>query len=144
MNIKKLSKNAIIPKRASDGAAGYDLCACLEQPVIVNRSETVLVPTGIAISINDKSIAGMVYPRSGLSITHGITLANCVGVIDSDYRGEILVGLINQGKSDFTVSPGDRIAQLVFTKIETPELVETDNLDETQRNDGGFGSTGVN
>ncbi len=132
---------ALIPKRATAESAGLDLSAFLDQDTVINPGEIVKIPTGIAIGLEVGTV-GLVYPRSGLSSKYGITLANCVGVIDSDYRGEILVPVINHSSSPFTIHNGDRIAQLVVSPILLPEIEEATELNETERGTGGFGSTG--
>ncbi|MDL2233665.1 dUTP diphosphatase [Ruminococcaceae bacterium OttesenSCG-928-L11] len=140
--IKKLRETARIPTRATAGSAGYDLYACLTEAVTIPARGRGQIPTGIAISIGDPGVAAFVFGRSGLGIKQGIVPANAVGVVDSDYRGEIIVGLANHSDSDFTVRHGDRIAQMVLLPMLTPTLVEQDELDETERGTGGFGSTG--
>ena len=141
IKVKRLRPTAQIPSRATDGSAGYDLHADLEQPLSIQPGEIKKVPTGIAIAIGDKSAVGLVYARSGLASKFGIAPINCVGVIDSDYRGELFVPLTNHGPEEYTIHPGDRIAQLVLAPIYTPALEEADSLDETDRGAGGFGST---
>lgn len=141
LKIKLLREGALSPKRATCESAGLDLSALLESPVTVKPHEIVKIPTGIAIEI-EKGCVGLIYPRSGLSTKHGISLANCVGVIDSDYRGEILVAVINHSDSDFTINSGERIAQLVISPIILPEIEITNELTDTKRGAGGFGSTG--
>lgn len=140
--IKRLSDTAVIPNRATTGSVGYDLYSD-EKLITINPGETVMVRTGIAIENNDPRTAIMIYPRSGLSCKHSITLANCVGIVDSDFRGEILVALVNHGNTSYTVCQGDRIAQLVFQPIKLPVLKEVDNIRDTDRSSNGFGSTGV-
>jgi len=131
-----------LPKRASEGAAGYDLQAAIDDTVYIMPGETALIPTGLSISMpNDLEL--QVRPRSGLAIKHGITVLNTPGTVDSDYGGEIKVILINHGKNTFCVRRGDRIAQAVFNKISVPEFVEVESLNKTTRGSGGFGSTGV-
>ncbi len=139
--IKRLRENAVIPRRATEQSAGYDLCACIEEKITLQPGETRLIPTGIAAALPTGS-AGLIYARSGLGIKHGIIPANAVGVIDSDYRGEIAVGLYNHSAEPYTIAPNDRIAQLVITPVLTPDTEETDSLDDTERGVGGFGSTG--
>lgn len=139
--ITKLNEKAVIPKRATEGSAGYDLCACIDTEITINPGEVVLVPTGIAVKL-PQNTAGMIYARSGLAIKHGICLANSVGVVDWDYRGEVKVGLVNMGKKAYIINPFDRIAQLVLSPVICPEISVVDSLDETQRGQGGFGSTG--
>ena len=145
LKIKRMREGAVIPKRATAESAGLDLSAYLDRDVVINPGEIVKIPTGIAIGL-EKETVGLVYPRSGLASKHGITLANCVGVIDSDYRGEILVPVTNHSRvpsdRNFAVSPGDRIAQLVISPVLLPGIEEAEELDETERGAGGFGSTG--
>lgn len=141
LQIQRLRPTARMPKNATPGSAGYDLCADLEGPVVIPPRSTVKIPTGLAMAIQP-GLAGFVFARSGLGINHGIVPANCVGVIDSDYRGEVLVGLYNHTDQPFTVQPGDRIAQLVLLRVETPAVEECEALPDTQRGAGGFGSTG--
>ena len=119
-----------------------DLYACLDLDVVLKPGERALIPTGIAIALPDSSYVAYIYARSGLAIKNGITLSNCVGVVDSDYRGEIKVGLVNLSDKDYTVTSGDRIAQMVIAPVIIPEISEVDELDETERGAGGFGSTG--
>ncbi len=140
MKIKLLRDGAVVPKRATEGSAGYDLYACLENDVTIAPREIKIIPTGISV-MAEKDTAVMIYARSGLSTKYGISLANGVGVVDSDYRGEVGVALINNGNKDFTVENGMRIAQMVITPILTPDLIVSDELSETERGEGGFGST---
>ena len=130
------------PFYASAGAAAMDLCACVDEAVAIAPQQIVSLPTGIAIALPSAEYVALVFARSGLGIKHGVALANGVGVIDSDYRGEIRVGLVNQSQTPYTVQPGDRIAQLAVMPVVQAELEITDTLDETQRGAGGFGSTG--
>lgn len=139
--VKKLREGATLPKRATVGSAGYDLCCLTDEPIVVSPNERKLIPTGIAVEIPENTV-GLVYSRSGLSLKHGIHMANDVGVIDSDYRGELKVPIHNRSDVDYTISNGDRIAQLVITPIFTPETEEVDELSDTVRGEGGFGSTG--
>lgn len=143
IKFKKVKPNAIVPRYATSGAAGMDLCACLDHPVIIGRGDRMLIFTGLAVELPSAEYVALVYPRSGLASKHGITLANCVGVIDSDYRGEIGVCLYNT-REPYTINPGDRIAQLVITPVAQPEIEEVDELSDTVRGMGGFGSTGRN
>lgn len=142
IKIKKLKSNAILPKRATEGSAGSDLHACLASPVIIKAGKTEKIPTGIAIELPGNEFVALVFARSGLGIKHNIAPANCVGVIDSDYRGEIIVGLQNSSSVDFEINPGDRIAQLVIMPVVPANFIQSEELDETERADGGFGSTG--
>ena len=130
------------PGRATEGSAGMDLCACIEEDRIIAPRQLVKIPTGIAIALPGPEYVALVYARSGLGIKHGVSLSNGVGVIDSDYRGEIMVGLTNLSDKLYTIHPGDRIAQLVVTPVVLPELERVEALDETGRGTGGFGSTG--
>lgn len=141
LKIKRLCAQAQLPKRATEGSAGYDLCACVSSPVTIEPNSSQLIPTGIAVALPENTV-GLVFGRSGLGIRHGISPANAVGVIDSDYRGEISVGLANHSLVPYTVSPNERIAQLVVVPVISFELEETDELDATSRGEGGFGSTG--
>lgn len=146
VKVKRVSINAVnalpLPQYATDGSAGLDLPACLELPQVVAPGARVKIPTGIAIEIPHRHIAGLVFPRSGLATKHGISLANAVGLIDSDYKGEIIVAVHNQGDSEYVIKPGERIAQLVFVPVFKADIEETDELEETGRGVGGFGSTG--
>lgn len=141
LKIKKLNEKAVIPERATPGSAGMDLYAVLDEPIILKQGETALIPTGIAIALESANEVALIFPRSGLSIKHGIGLLNSVGVIDSDYRGEIKVGVINQIDKEYTIEPNERIAQMVIMPVSLPEIIEVKELDETQRGTGGFGST---
>ncbi|BCI59385.1 dUTP diphosphatase [Solibaculum mannosilyticum] len=142
LKIKRVSDKAILPRRATEGSAGMDLSACLEEPVTIAPGERVRIPTGIAIGLPSKETVGLVYARSGMAVRDGIALTNGVGVIDSDYTGEIQVGLINLSKEPYTINPGQRIAQLVVAPVLLPAIEEVEDLTETQRGSGGFGSTG--
>lgn len=142
IKIKRLHEGAIIPARATEGSAGFDIYTCIDGPVTVEPQGSFVFPTGIAVALPDPNCAALIYARSGLSVKHGLIPKNCVGVIDSDYRGEILVCLHNLSDKAYTVNPGDRIAQMVITPVLLPELVEVDELDNTARSGGGFGSSG--
>ena len=140
--IKKLDTNSFeLPKYQTEGSVGMDLSAFIEADVVIKPNERELIPTGIAISL-PQNIEGQVRPRSGLALKYGITVLNTPGTIDSDYRGEIKVILINHGKEDFLVKNNDRIAQLVFSEVVKVSLNEVDDLDQTLRDQKGFGSTG--
>lgn len=141
INIKKLKKNAIIPTRGSEYAAGYDLYACLEKPIDVKPGETAKVPTGISMEI-PVGYVGMIFARSGLATKKGLAPANKVGVCDSDYRGEYIVALYNHSNKTVTINPGERIAQLVIMPFLEFEFNEVNELNDTARGSGGFGSTG--
>ena len=138
----KIGKDIPLPFYATPGSAAMDLHACMEQAVVIPAGGRAVIPTGIAIALPSAGYVALVFARSGLGIKHGIAPANCVGVIDSDYRGEILVGLQNSGGTDFTIQPGDRIAQLMITPVVQASVQMVDDLDQTQRGAGGFGSTG--
>ncbi len=144
LKIKKLRENAKIPFRATDGSAGMDLYACIDAPVTIEPHEIKLIPTGLAIELESSDYVAYLYARSGLAIKHGIAPANCVGVIDSDYRGEVCVGLLNATQSAFTIQPDERIAQMVIAPVILPEIEVVDELGDTCRGAGGFGSTGRN
>lgn len=141
IRVKKLHENAILPTYGSAEAAGADLYACLEQAVTVAPGETVWIPTGLAMEI-PKGCAGLVYARSGLACKKGLAPANKVGVIDSDYRGPVTVVLHNHGNQPQTIAHGERIAQMVITPVLTPSYELSDDLTDTGRGQGGFGSTG--
>ena len=143
LTFKKLDPRAVIPSRATSGSAGLDLCACLDTPVTLAPGEIKMIPIGITAQPDSDDIALLIYPRSGLSTKFGVSLANCVGVVDSDYRGAWFVPLINHGKNDFTVEHGMRIAQMIPTRILMPEIEVSDELSDTQRGEGGFGSSGI-
>ena len=141
IKIKKLNEKATVPMYQTDGAAAADLYACVDWAVMIEPGETALIPTGVAMAIPAGTV-GLVFARSGLAVKKGISLANSVGVIDSDYRGEIKVGLKNTSREPFTVNRGDRIAQIAFMPVCAAKFTEADELDETERGDGGFGHTG--
>lgn len=138
----KLGKEIPFPAYATPGSAGMDLRACIDSPVTIAPGERGLIPTGLAIALPGPEWVALVYARSGLAIKHGLAPANCVGVIDSDYRGEIVVGLLNSSKEAYTVEPGERVAQLVIMPVAQARITVVDTLDDTQRGTGGFGSTG--
>ena len=139
----KIGTDIPLPYYATPGSAAMDLHACLDEAVTIPAGERRVIPTGLAIALPSADYVALVFARSGLGIKHGVAPANCVGVIDSDYRGELLVGLQNSGGSEFTIRPGDRIAQLMVVPVVQPRLRLVDELDETDRGAGGFGSTGV-
>ena len=141
VRIKKLDENATIPTYGSEFAAGADLYACMGDSVTINPHETVLIHTGIAMEI-PTGYAGLVYARSGIASKRGLAPANKVGVIDSDYRGEIMVALHNHSAQPQTIDNGERIAQLVIAPYITADFILSDELDDTDRGAGGFGSTG--
>lgn len=141
INLKKLNEKAKIPTYGSDFAAGADLYACLEENIVIKAGETCLVKTGIAVEI-PIGYAGLIYARSGLALKKGLAPANKVGVIDADYRGEIMVALHNHSQENAVVEQGERIAQMVITPYLTGEFFEVDELEDTLRGEGRFGSTG--
>ena len=142
ISVKKLKENAILPTYGSEFAAGADLYACLEEAVTIAPQQTKLIPTGLAMEI-PLGWAGLIYARSGLATKRGLAPANKVGVVDPDYRGEIMVSLHNHGTEPQTVEAGERIAQLVLTPYLTARFLEAEELSETVRGAGGFGSTGT-
>ena len=141
IRIKKLDPRAQLPTYGSAEAAGADLYACLESPVTIEPGQTVFIPTGLSMAI-PKGCAGLIYARSSMGAKRGLAPANKVGVIDSDYRGQVMVALHNHGAAVQTVACGERIAQLLVTPVYTPGFLEAGELDDTQRGAGGFGSTG--
>ena len=138
----KIGKEIPAPFYATPGAAAMDLHACVDGAVTIPAGGRRTIPTGIAIALPGPEYVALVYARSGLGIKHGVAPANCVGVIDSDYRGEVLVGLQNSGGEDYTVRPGDRVAQLMVVPVVQARISLTEELDGTGRGAGGFGSTG--
>ena len=142
VKIKKLRENAIIPKRATEFSAGADLYACIDEPVTIEPSQLAKIPTGIAIEMPKPDMAAFLFARSGLGVKHGITLSNSVGVVDSDYRGEICVGLCNVSDKPYTIQPDERIAQMVIMPVVLADFMEADELSDTVRGEGGFGSSG--
>lgn len=141
IEIKKINEKAHVPEYATPGAAGMDIYACMDSEIEIKPQTTAMIPTGIAISIPE-GFAALIYARSGLATKYGIALSNGVGVIDSDYRGEVKIGLVNLSKETYTVFPGDRIAQMVITPVARAKINLVDRLDDTVRGSGGFGSTG--
>ena len=141
IHVKRLRPGAALPAYGSIGAAGADLTACVAEPIVIMPGQTAFVPTGIAMEV-PTGCAGLVYARSGMACKQGLAPANKVGVIDSDYRGEIVVALHNHGAEARTVEPGQRIAQMLITPVLTPAYEWTESLTDTDRNAGGFGSTG--
>ncbi|HEX9625557.1 MAG TPA: dUTP diphosphatase [Acidiferrobacterales bacterium] len=131
-----------LPRFATEGSAGVDLCACLDEHLRIEPGEAHLIPTGIAIHIEDRHIAAMLLPRSGLGHKHGIVLGNLVGLIDSDYQGQVMVSCWNRGHEHFVVEPGDRIAQMVFVPVVQAEFEVVDEFAPSRRGGGGFGHSG--
>lgn len=142
LKIKKVRENAKVPFRATNGSAGLDLCAAIEEPITLKGGATAVIPTGIAIALPSNEYGAFIFPRSGLAVKHGIGLLNSVGVVDSDYRGEVMVGVINQISEEYVIQPGERIAQMVIMPVSMMPVEEVAELDDTVRGDGGFGSTG--
>lgn len=132
-----------LPRYGTDGAAGLDMVACLNDPLTLKPGETHLIPTGIAIHIGDPGLAAVLLPRSGLGHKHGIVLGNLVGLIDSDYQGQVFVSCWNRGKESFVIEPGDRIAQMVFVPVVQAEFEVVADFETSRRGAGGFGHTGV-
>ncbi len=142
LKIKLLREGAVPPRYATEGAAAMDLTACMDAPVTIAPRQLVTLPTGLAIALPSAEYVALVFARSGLGIKHGIALSNGVGVIDSDYRGEIQVGLTNLSDTPYTVQPGDRVAQLAVVPVARAQVELADELDDTARGAGGLGSTG--
>jgi len=141
---ERIGKTIDMPEYATSGSAGLDLRVCSDNPIQIAPKETKLLATGIAIYIQDPNLAAVILPRSGLGHKHGIVLGNLVGLIDSDYQGELKVSCWNRGEDFFTINPGDRIAQLVFLPILRAEFIVVNEFVATERCDGGFGSSGRN
>ena len=143
VNITKVRENAIMPSRATSGSAGYDLHACIDKDLTIKKGDLIRVPCGIAIELPSSEYAAFIFARSGLGIKYGISLSNGVGVIDSDYRGEIQVGLCRTSDGDpYTIKNGDRIAQMIIMPVSNVNFKLVENLGESERGSGGFGSTG--
>jgi len=138
----RIGDNFPLPTYATQGSAGLDLRACVESITEVGPGETILIPTGISIFIDDPSLAAVILPRSGLGHKHGIVLGNLVGLIDSDYQGPLMVSMWNRSHQSFTVKPGDRIAQLVFVPIVQADFEVVEEFSSSDRGEGGFGHTG--
>ncbi len=132
-----------LPEYSTEGAAGLDLRACIDAELTLRPADCELIPTGIAIDIRDPEVAAMLLPRSGLAHKHGIVLGNLVGLIDSDYQGQVFVSCWNRGQTKFVINPGDRIAQMIFVPVIRPHLVEVEEFEPTERAAGGFGHTGI-
>ena len=141
LKIQRLEHNKFVPEYKTDGAAGMDLCAAISEPITLQPLERKLIPTGLKIEL-EHGYEAQIRPRSGLSIKHGISLINCVGTVDEDYRGEVCVGLVNISNEPYTIQPDERIAQMVIAKYEQAKIEVVTELTETVRGAGGFGSTG--
>jgi len=139
---KRVGTDFSLPRYATTGSAGMDLCACIDEHVHIAPGETHLIPTGIAIHIGEPDLAAVLLPRSGLGHKHGIVLGNLVGLIDSDYQGQVFVSVWNRGREPFTIQPGDRIAQMVFVPVVQAELTIVEEFADSHRGAGGFGHTG--
>jgi dUTP pyrophosphatase len=139
----RLGNEIPLPKYSTEGSAGMDLRACMDDELILNPGDTHLIPTGLAIHIQDPGLAAIILPRSGLGHKHGIVLGNLVGLIDSDYQGQILVSCWNRGNIEYKVEPGERIAQLVLVPVVQAELLVVDEFEASDRGSGGFGSSGT-
>jgi len=138
----RVGREIALPARATFGSAGLDLRACLDGPMVLEPGQTHLVPTGIAIHLDDPGLAAVLLPRSGLGHKHGIVLGNLVGLIDSDYQGQVMVSVWNRGDHPFTIAPGERIAQMIVVPVVQVELEIVPEFEESARGAGGFGSTG--
>ena len=138
----QIGKDIPLPSYSTDGSAGLDLRACIKSKIIIEPNSSDLIPTGLAIHLRDNSLAGLILPRSGLGHKHGIVLGNLVGLIDSDYQGELMISCWNRSQDSFTIEKGDRIAQLVVVPIVQAQFVEVDEFTETKRGTSGFGSSG--
>lgn len=140
--VSPLAERFPLPEYATAGSAGMDLRACIEEPAVILPGQRLLVPTGIAVQLPGPFVGAFVFARSGLAAKHGIQLANGVGVVDSDYTGEVKCPLLNAGAEPFEIRPGDRIAQMVFLPVFLADLILVDELEPTERGEGGFGHTG--
>mgnify|MGYP003476648022 FL=1 len=138
----RIGRDIALPTRATPGSAGLDLRACLDAPVVLEPGQTQLVPTGIAIHLDDPGLAAVLLPRSGLGHKHGIVLGNLVGLIGSDYQGQVMVSVWNRGSHPFTITPGERIAQMIVVPVVQVELEVVAQFEESARGAGGFGSSG--
>ena len=141
LKIEKLPHNKVLPEYKTEGAAGMDLCAAIDEPITLKPLERTLIPTGLKIEL-EHGYEAQIRPRSGLSIKHGISLINCVGTIDEDYRGEVCVPIVNISNEAYTIQPDERIAQMIIAKYEQAKIEVVTELSDTERGEGGFGSTG--
>ncbi len=141
LKIFRMAHNKFVPEYKTEGAAGMDLCAAITEPITLKPLERYLIPTGLKIEL-EHGYEAQIRPRSGLSIKHGISLINCVGTVDEDYRGEVCVGVVNLSNEEYTIQPDERIAQMVIAHVEQAKIEVVTELSETVRGEGGFGSTG--
>ena len=141
LKIQRMAHNKFVPEYKTEGAAGMDLCAAISEPITLKPLERYLVPTGLKIEL-EHGYEAQIRPSSGLSIKHGISLINCVGTIDEDYRGEVCVGVVNLSNEEYTIQPDERIAQMIIARVEQAQIEVVTELTETVRGEGGFGSTG--
>ncbi len=139
----RLGNSIPLPNYATDGSAGLDMRACIDEPLHVSPGETELVPTGLAIHIGDEGLAAVLLPRSGLGHKHGLVLGNLTGLIDSDYQGQIFISCWNRGSKTYEIKPGERIAQMLFVPVEQVRFVVVDEFENSERGDGGFGHSGT-
>lgn len=139
----RLGNSISLPNYATDGSAGLDMRACIDDPLTVNPGDTLLVPTGLAIHIGDSGLAAVLLPRSGLGHKHGLVLGNLTGLIDSDYQGQVFISCWNRGSKAYEIKPGERIAQMVFVPVEQVRFVVVEEFENSDRGDGGFGHSGT-
>ena len=139
----RLGNSISLPNYATDGSAGLDMRACIDDPRTVNPGDAVLVPTGLAIHIGDSGLAAVLLPRSGLGHKHGLVLGNLTGLIDSDYQGQVFISCWNRGSKAYEIKPGERIAQMVFVPVEQVRFVVVEEFENSDRGDGGFGHSGT-
>lgn len=142
LKIQRLPHNVNVPEYKTEGAAGMDLCAAISEPVVLKPLERKLIPTGLKIEL-EHGYEAQIRPRSGLSIKHGISLINCVGTIDEDYRGEVCIPIVNLSNQSYVIQPGERVAQMIIAKYEQAKIEVVTELSDTIRGEGGFGSTGA-
>ncbi|MCM1009471.1 MAG: dUTP diphosphatase [Fusobacterium sp.] len=142
LKIQRLPHNVNVPEYKTEGAAGMDLCAAIAEPIVLKPLERKLIPTGLKIEL-EHGYEAQIRPRSGLSIKHGISLINCVGTVDEDYRGEVCIPLVNLSSQSYVIQPGERVAQMIIAKYEQAKIEVVTELSDTVRGEGGFGSTGA-
>ena len=138
----RLGESIPLPHYATDGSAGLDMRACIDEPLTVEPGDTVLVPSGLAIHIDDPGLAAVLWPRSGLGHKHGLVLGNLTGLIDSDYQGQVFISIWNRGSKTYEIQPGERIAQMVFVPVEQVQFDIVEEFDDSRRGEGGFGHAG--